>query len=406
MAHTQTIEAPRRHPRQRLWQGILALWENVQTYARQPVGDAKKVTWRDWLLAAVLFASVGLLRVIALALDDDARGVQYFFYDWDGKNYLAIAEYGYFTADGTGDPDPAIYERRLAFFPALPMLMRAGNQLFGLEYHVVGLGIAQLAGWLTMVGIMVMVARMGYGLRERCFGVLLFLGAPMAITMHMVYTEPLYLMLLVWAAVALHADKLGWAAILIFASGFTRLTAIDLVIAFGVVVFLRHRRSMRAWAYVVFSSLSIVGYLIWVSLVSGDSGSYFEMQRKGWSSSFDLGLSSVRWIFGAFSTGQTWGHYVAAACIIGSVAVAIFAWQRMPFAYWIMATGVVANVVLSGGFLYSRPRLLLVAMVLALPLVQYVQRWPAWLSRGLLGLWLVHSLAFGTWMMAYSQYAI
>lgn len=387
-------------------QRISNFWQDFLDYAQGVKKPGQKLGWQDWAIAAVAFALVSLLRLAALALYDDSRGVQYFLYDWDGKNYLAIAEYGYFTEDGTGDPEPKIYERRLAFFPALPMLIRVGHEIFGLSYLASGLIITNVFGYLAVVGVMALLARMGQDRYIRTLGALLFLGAPMAITLNMVYTEPIFLALMIWAMVALLDQRLFLATLLIFCAGFTRLTAVDLVLAFAIVVFFQYRTNPWAWVGVVVSSFSIISHITWVGTVSGDSGSYFDIQRNGWSSSFDFGLSSILWIGRTFEEGPTWTMIIAALCIIGSTLAVVLSYRRIPFVYWIMASGIVANVVLSGGFFHSRPRLLFPAMILLLPLVLSARSYPRWVVHLLMGLWILHSVAFGAYMLVVSPYAI
>ena len=107
-------------------------------------------------------------------------------------------------------------------------------------------------------GIMALAAFLGAGYRGRILAGLLFLGAPMAVTFNMVYTEAPFLALCVWALIFMIQERWWQTTVLIYLLGFVRLTAIDLVATFAIIVLLYARTNWRAWLGVAVSGLSLI----------------------------------------------------------------------------------------------------------------------------------------------------
>ena len=112
---------------------------------------------------------------------------------WDALHFVDIAQYGYFSSDGQGGPEPDVFQQRLAFFPGLPALIQQVHLLTGLGYVASGWLVVAIAGIVMTAGIMALAALLGAGYRGRILAGLLFLGAPMAVTFNMVYTEAPFL---------------------------------------------------------------------------------------------------------------------------------------------------------------------------------------------------------------------
>ncbi|NIJ14515.1 hypothetical protein FHU38_004916 [Saccharomonospora amisosensis] len=113
---------------------------------------------------------------------------------WDGQWYLGIAERGY---DGVGeaslDADGQPYSSApYGFFPLYPGLVSAVADVPGLSTATAGLIVSSVAGLAGVPAIMRIAAHVDPRPRVGLLLVVLAAGAPMAITLSMVYTEALW----------------------------------------------------------------------------------------------------------------------------------------------------------------------------------------------------------------------
>lgn len=368
------------------------------------VRPRRMVVWQDWLAAAVLFVATALVRLAFLLWMRGDASLEALVSKWDGRIYLAIAQYGYFSEAG-GAPDPEIYQTRLAFFPGYPGLIVAVHTVTRLNYLTSALLISYVAGVAMTAGVMAMAARMGADKRLRLAAAMLVLGAPMSTTFTMVYTEAIFLACAVWALVAMVDKRWLLAGVYTFCAGFFRLTAIDLVAAFAVVVAIYAARNWRAWGAVAVSTVPLVSYLMYASHYTRDIGGYFGMQTKGWHSTFDFGRATAIWVSTQLREGNNVGYLLSIVSIVGALGAVILSFRRLPLAYWLFGAAITANVVLSDGIMHSRPRLLLPAVVLLLPVIFQLPRGRYALPAAAM-CWLLVGAWFSAYMIAVFQWAI
>ncbi|MEY6436059.1 hypothetical protein O7746_03855 [Corynebacterium pseudotuberculosis] len=368
------------------------------------VRPRRMVIWQDWVAAAVLFIVSALVRLTFLLWMRGDASLESLVSKWDGRIYLAIAKYGYFSDVG-GAPDPEVYQTRLAFFPGYPGLIAAVHSVTRLNYVTSALVISYAAGIVMTAGVMAMAARMGANRRLRLCAAMLVLGAPMSTTFTMVYTESVFLACAVWALVAMTDKRWLLAGAFTFCAGFFRLTAVDLVAAFAVVVAVYAARNWRAWAAVAVSMLPLVSYLFYASSYTRDIGGYFGLQTKGWHSTFDFGRATVIWVSTQLREGNNVGYLLSIASIVGAIGAVIVFFRRLPLAYWLFGAAVTANIVLSDGIMHSRPRLLLPAVVLLLPIIfHFSQR--RYALPAVATCWLLFGAWFSAYMIAVFEWAI
>lgn len=365
----------------------------------------KLLTATDWLWAISIYALSSLLRFFALwLLCPPQDAVASLLGKWDAQHFIAIARYGYFTSDGTGPPDPAIYEQRLAFFPGLPAIMRFLHELTGMSVIVAGWLIVAVSAVVAIAGVMALVSLMGHGKRAQLIAGIVVATAPMTVTFNMIYTEAPFMAVTTWALIAMVQRRWWSAGLLVFIAGLLRLTAIDIVATFALVVALRDRRSWRAWCAVVVSAVSVVGYVVIASGYTRAIGGYFGMQQKGWDSSFDFGAATVQWIQRTWSAWDQPGYVLSTIVIIASICGVVIGFRRLPWPVWLFSAALVANIVLSDGIMHSRPRLLLPAIFLILPIVLWLENRDADRACRRPYVWLVPLvmwIAWGTWFSAY-----
>ena len=72
-----------------------------------------------------------------------------------------------------------------------------------------------------------------------------------------------------------------------FATGLTRITAVDVMLVLFLAVLTTDRKNWRGWLATLLSPLGLLWYLWWSSSYLTHIGGYFGMQREGWNSAFD-----------------------------------------------------------------------------------------------------------------------
>nr|WP_244874386.1 hypothetical protein [Corynebacterium mastitidis] len=364
-----------------------------------------------WLYGLIAFAAGAAVRVLALAVfaqvNDSHLGD--LMTKWDTAHYERIAESGYFDGPAIDSVPPQ--QRLLAFFPALPLLMRAGHALTGLDYAAVGMALNAVFGVVMAAGVAAIAARLGAGRRGAFASALVVTSAPMAITFSMPYTEAPFGALAMWSLVAMMDRRWLLAGALIFLCGFVRLTAVDLAAVLAVMVLLRARTQWRAWAGLALSPLSALGYVWWASRHTGEVGGYFGLQKEGWHTGVDFGAASVRFAWNTLLGSQELGYFLSVAVMIAAVAALALTWNRAPMPMWLpvwlFAAALSANILLSDGIMHSRPRLLLPAAIALVPLVLGWERRAS--GRALawgLSAWVLVGAWFSAYMLAVFPWAI
>ncbi|PRQ12132.1 hypothetical protein C1Y63_02120 [Corynebacterium sp. 13CS0277] len=372
-----------------------------------------------WLSAALLTAATTTvtLGVLALLGTQTGHSLTWALSRWDAQYYMGIAEGGYFDPTSPVIDGPP-WERTLAFFPALPAILRVFH-LAGISTLAAGVVVSQLFAVVACAGMMRLADKLN--LNPFLAGTLL-LGAPLAVTLTMPYSEALFLALALWAVVFILEDKFFAAGLLCLVAGLVRLTAVDLIAVLVLVVTtrllilprLRAGREMRAtepaagentpsdattpaaatpvttrgarlrawaatplasWLGVLLAPLGLAGYLLYANRQLVDAGGYFGIQKDGWHSAFDFGQATVRFLHRVTTDPEAdIGYFLSAAIMILIVVAVIASWRRLPWPVWLFGAAIAANVLLSDGIMHSRPRLLLPAYVLLLPLVGVMQR--------------------------------
>ena len=345
-----------------------------------------------WLLAAAVALigtriRVGVLALVAMVHDENLWDL---LNSWDAVHYVKIAEEGYFGSNSIYDQSRD--DSLLAFFPGFPFLIRAMVYLLGTEAADTAIALNVLFSIALAAGVMALAARMGMGKWAQVLSAVVVTSAPMSIVFSMPYTEALFGTLAIWAVVALVDEQWWAAAALIFGAGLVRLTAVDLVAVFALMVLLRARKNWKAWAAVVFSVVPLVGYLWWSSSHLKEVGGYFGIQKEHWHSSFDGGKATVIWLWETLTGATNGGYLLSAGVMIAAPVCLVLAWRRLPLAAWLFSAVLMANVLLSDGIMHSRPRLLLPAVIVLLP----------WVKKGASASVAVIAWAlFGAWFSAY-----
>ncbi|AGI91390.1 Integral membrane protein [Streptomyces albidoflavus] len=319
---------------------------------------------------------------------------------WDSLWYARVAEQGYgwevVLPDGT-------VHSNLAFFPLLPWLERLGSWLTPLAAPDVGLVVSALASLAAAWGIYAVAERL-YGAVAGVTAVALWAVLPVGIVQSMAYSESLFTALAAWALYALLRERWVVAGLLASLAGLTRPVgmAVTAAVLLGVALAARRERrltpAMAAGA--LLSPLGAGAYVLWVGARTGDPLFGYLSVQEGWGNGFDGGLAFARFIGSLLAGPGFWGG-------LGLVAgLALLAWlcarcvrQGQPAVLLVYAGIVVVLAVCASGYFGSKPRLLLPAFPLLLPLAVGLARWGA-VRRGLLlaGVGLLSAGYAGFWL--------
>ena len=132
---------------------------------------------------------------------DGAYTLESHFATWDGAHYLLLSERGY--AKGMAS---------CAFYPLYPLLIRAAAPLFGGHHLIAGLALSNLfslAAWVLFYWL----ARRRWGKRVAFWALVFLIAFPGSLFFQFVYTESLFLFLLMGLWWALEERRYGWAAL-------------------------------------------------------------------------------------------------------------------------------------------------------------------------------------------------
>ncbi|GAY09338.1 hypothetical protein [Pseudonocardia sp. N23] len=339
---------------------------------RRPAGVATLLAPAGIYLAIRL---VGVLALVWLSLTHGVSPIDR-LRAWDGDWMLAIAQHGYggipeTMLDGHGNHSPFT---ALAFFPGYPMTITVVAPLLGGNSVAAAFLVSLVAGVVAAYGLTRIGELVPGGSRRT--GLLLtalFAAAPMAVTLNMAYTEALFCALAAWSLVGLLQGRWLLAGVMCGFAGLVRPTseALVLTVVIAAAVALATRRDgWRPLAGAVLSVSGIAGYLIFVAVRTGELTGWFTVQSTGWDGGIDGGVAGMKFILGTLtSRDAALMYYVSAVVLIGALVLLGLSFAaRLPWPLLLYGAAVVATVWLASGVMASRPRLLLPAFVLLLPI--------------------------------------
>ncbi|MEU3408515.1 hypothetical protein ABZ766_31810 [Streptomyces sp. NPDC006670] len=283
---------------------------------------------------------------------------------WDSFWYLSIA------ADGYGRtqmwPASDSIQSDAAFFPLYPALVH----LFG-GGPVAGLAVAWTAAAVAAVGVYRVGERV-LGARAGVLLVALWASLPHAVVLDLGYTEPLLCALAAWALYALLCGRWMGAASLAVLAGLTRPTGIAVAAAVSLPALrelLRGNRAPEVWAAGLLAPAGWAAYVLAVGARRHELLGYFTVQRQ-WGSRFDFGAGTVSVVDKVLTGGNV---TVPVAVTVATLAVAglcavLLLLDRAPLPLLVYTAVLLVITVGGAGFFESKPRFLLPAFPLLLPL--------------------------------------
>ncbi|MFF2518716.1 glycosyltransferase family 39 protein [Streptomyces sp. NPDC058086] len=332
------------------------------------------------------YAAVRALGVLTLALWSAANGKsahKLLTARWDSLWYTRVADlgYGYEVRLPNGD-----VHSNLAFFPLLPWLERLVSALTPLSYADAGLLVSTLASLAAAWGIFA-VADHVYGPRVGVCATLVWAVLPVGIVQSMAYSESLFTALAAWSLYAVLTGRWVTAGLLAAFAGLTRPVGAAVVAALWVAAiasFVRDRSARPAHGATVLrralgmllAPLGAAGYVLWVGRRTGKGPLGYLDVQAGWRNGFDGGYAFARFV------GDKFTSFPSALAGVGLiVGVALVVWlyvtcirQGQPPALLVYAGIVIALALCASSYFGSKPRLLLPAFPLLLPLALALAR--------------------------------
>lgn len=333
--------------------------------------------------ALLVYAAVRLLGIAALAVwgRTAAKGTRHLLAErWDSVWYTRIAEHGYGYTVRL--PDGRVHSD-LAFFPLLPALERLIAEVTGLRPQDAGLLVSGVASLLAAWGIFTIGSRL-HGPRTGLVLAALWGVLPTGVVQSMAYTESLFTALAAWSLYAVLTGRWVWAGTLAAFAGLTRPAGVAVVSAVwagaALVVFRDGgpipalRRSPALLFGVLAAPLGWAGYALWVGRRTGAVTGYLDVQAR-WGNGFDGGRAFARFV-GARLAGPSFAGGLglcAAVALIGWLYVLCLR-QRQPVPVLVFCGAVVALALCGSGYFGSKPRLLMPAFPLLLPVALALAR--------------------------------
>ncbi|MFI0741807.1 mannosyltransferase family protein [Streptomyces sp. NPDC021100] len=211
---------------------------------------------------------------------------------WDWDFFRRIAEDGYFAEPGA--PGSAHPDNREAFFPGLPMVLRAVHTVVP-SWPLAGLLVSFAAGAVAAVALS-RIARLRLpaeaGERAGPRAALFLLVSPCAVFLAVGYTEALFLAFALPAWLAAERNRWALAAVLGALATTVRISGLFLAAAL-VVRFLaaaresgRENRRWRSAGWLALPALPALAYSWYLQAHTGDWMAWKHAQERGWYRQF------------------------------------------------------------------------------------------------------------------------
>ncbi|MFD8154602.1 hypothetical protein ACFV28_28160 [Streptomyces sp. NPDC059720] len=364
------------------------------------------------LLGYAAVRALGLLALVLWSAARDKSAYTLLTARWDALWYVRVAElgYGYEVRLPNGD-----VHSNLAFFPLLPWLERLVAAVSPLSYADGGFVVSLAASLAAAWGIFA-VADHVYGRRAGVCAVLLWAVLPVGIVQSMAYSESLFTALAAWSLYAVLTGRWVTAGALALAAGLTRPVGAAVVAALwaaAIASFVAERRAApggpggraasraRRVAGMLLAPLGTAGYVLWVGHRTGAGPLGYLDVQAGWRNGFDGGYAFARFVAGRFVSFPS--ALAGAGLVLGVASVvwlyAVGVRQRQPLALLVYSGAVTLLALCASSYFGSKPRLLMPAFPLLLPLALLLARARPRRSAVVLGVLAVVGAMYGAFWL-------
>jgi len=320
----------------------------------------------------LIYAGIRLVSVAMIALmlgHGNYRWRHWSLLQWmgssDGRHYRDIAAHGY-----AYPPGQLAHASVFSWFPGYPAAIDALAWLPWITTVTAGLIVTAAAGMAAAWGLTTLGLKLTGDPRVSLLLVAIWAVAPGSTVLSMTYAEALFCALAVWALVGVLRRQWLLAGLCSAAAGLVRPTGSALALAVGLaalVAVVTRRDGVRPWFAVVLAASGLLGYLGYVGWRTGTPLGWFDIQRTGWGSQFDAGVSLARFVGRTLSGGHELYDLAVLLTLIGSVVLLVVAVRmRLPWPLLVYAAVVLVTVWCSDGQIHSRVRLIMPAFPLLL----------------------------------------
>jgi hypothetical protein len=331
-------------------------------------------------IAMAVYAATRIISVWTFAVLLPLRGFRairaegiwsYLTRSSDAAWYATVAQHGYQASS------PGTFH----FYPGYPAAIDAIAWIPGVGVARAGIAVTLISGLVAAAGLAQLSLRLTDDSRISVLVVALWAVAPGAMVLSMVYSEALLCALAVWALIAMVDRRWIRAGVLTMLAGTVHSSAVALMAALGIAALAALVESARtgrlsagSWvrpvAAVVICPLGLIGFSLFVSVglrypggwfaAESDSGQHIVWGRSLWHAAVST-----------LSAPNAFNLLFVLAVLAG---VALAAWtltERIPVHLKVYILCTVLLAVLTGpGFLGSKPRILLPALILGYPLAK------------------------------------
>ncbi|MFJ3673025.1 mannosyltransferase family protein [Streptomyces sp. NPDC090106] len=335
------------------------------------------------LLGYAAVRALGLLTLAVWSAARDKSAYTLLTARWDSLWYARVAElgYGYEVRLPNGD-----LHSDLAFFPLLPWLERGLAAVTPFSAADAGFVVSLLASLAAAWGVFA-VADHVHGRRAGVCAVLLWAVLPVGIVQSMAYSESLFTALAAWSLYAVLTGRWVTAGVLASFAGLTRpvgLAVVAAVWAAGTVSFVRDRSAARDDGArllpralgLLLAPFGTAAYVLWVGRRTGKGPLGYLDVQAGWRNGFDGGYAFARF------TAEKFTSFPSALAGVGlTVGVGLVVWlyvvcvrRGQPLPLLVYSGVVTALALCASSYFGSKPRLLMPAFPLLLPLALALAR--------------------------------
>ncbi|MEU9116341.1 hypothetical protein AB0D04_32420 [Streptomyces sp. NPDC048483] len=371
-------------------------------------GAALQAALRRAAPALAAYAAIRLLGVAVLAAWSTANGKNWHTLltaRWDSLWYSRVAEqgYGYTVQLANGD-----VHSNLAFFPLLPWLERGLAAVAPLSPADAGMAVAWLSSLAAAWALYATGERL-YGPRAGVALAALWAALPVAVVQSMAYSESLFTALAAWGLYAVLTGRWVTAGVLASLAGLARPVGAAVVAAVwitaaatvwgeragGARLRTAPRRHPGLLTGVLLAPLGWCGFFLWVGAQQGTFTGYLDVQG-GWGNGFDGGIAFARFLW-QLPPAAGLGLLAGVALVIWLYVRGVRQGQPLPLAVY---GGTVLLLALTAkGYFGSKPRLMMPAYPLLLPLAVGLAKWRPVRSWPVVGLVAAGSAVYGAFWL-------
>jgi hypothetical protein len=325
----------------------------------------------------------------------------------DAGNYQAIAAHGYTYPAGQ-----LAHASVFSWFPGYPAVIDSVAWLPGVTIVTAGLVVTAVAGLAAAWGLTTLGMKLTGDPRISVVMVAVWAVAPSATVLSMMYAEALFCALAIWALVALVSGRWLTAGGLTMLAGTVRSTAVALILAVLVAALIALVRAARArqpfavwWrpvASMLLAPLGLLGYLGYVALATHRLDGWFWIENHTCHMVFDWGTSTLSVVKGTVLSKPAVPDVLVVAAIIAATVLALWSLtERIPVYLHVYTLAVVVLALgTSANWISSKPRFILPAVLLTLPVARLLARVRTPVLVLLIGVLAAASTWFGLYLLA------